>query len=415
MSSAWRGVLSAAVLLAPACKSNVINQTNTTNVFQSVIGQQGGRIDHPDGARLVFPAGALTTDTTIKISSYVAGDLALAGLVPPIPSTLANVTIANKVFAFEPHGQTFGADVVAVVPIAAPNAQAVLYRAEPGGAWAAMPDAVVGASYAQVSLRRFSFFFLGAPARATDGGTTEDPTPTDAGRPVPPSPPDAGEGGCAGPVDCPSGFDCVEVPGAPGGRACEPACPEAPLQPQAPPGDVRVTGSLQGFSSVPTADMAISATLTEDGPPNARWVRTMTLTATPWTSACEHQARAVTVLTPGGGDALVLRLRERSATRPASAYFPPGTYTLEGPVEVSVGGSEATSCGGLSGFGVPLQPGSSITLSEVNEASEGGPVTVSGTFDLRGVEGEGLTGEFRASVCNAEVQRRANCCVSSAR
>jgi hypothetical protein len=221
---------------------------------------------------------------------------------------------------------------------------------------------------------------------------------------VGPPPPDAGAEGCGGDTDCPISFACVEVFGAPGGQACEPTCPAAQLPAQVPPGSLQVTGSLPGFGAIPTADVVVSTSLTEDGSPDAPWVRTLTLTPTPWTSACEHQALDVTVLRPGE-PALVLTLTERSATRPASALFPPGTYAFGGPVELRVGGSETASGGTGSGLPVPLRPGESTTLVQATNL-------VRGTFELVGLEGR-LNGDFQARICNPVVQRRAACCVGT--
>src|SRR5262245_21812242 len=60
------------------------------------IGASGGTVTEATGAKVVIPAGALTTNVDIQVTKTSTG-------APALP---AGVTAAGSVFAFTPHGTT---------------------------------------------------------------------------------------------------------------------------------------------------------------------------------------------------------------------------------------------------------------------------------------------------------------------
>src|SRR5687768_5837426 len=66
-----------------------------------VIGAAGGTVTETSGAAVVFPAGAINTDTTFRIASDSTG-------APPVPSEL---TPAGSTFVITPHGGDFAQPV----------------------------------------------------------------------------------------------------------------------------------------------------------------------------------------------------------------------------------------------------------------------------------------------------------------
>jgi uncharacterized delta-60 repeat protein len=70
------------------------------------IGATGGTVTEASGAKVVIPAGALTTNIDIQVKQTSAG-------APALP---AGVTAAGAVFAFTPHGTTFAVPATITVP-----------------------------------------------------------------------------------------------------------------------------------------------------------------------------------------------------------------------------------------------------------------------------------------------------------
>src|SRR6187455_414378 len=70
------------------------------------IGTAGGTVTGPDGAKVVIPAGALTTSTDIKVEQTSAGS-------PALP---AGFTAVGSMFAFTPHGTQFALPATITLP-----------------------------------------------------------------------------------------------------------------------------------------------------------------------------------------------------------------------------------------------------------------------------------------------------------
>ena len=77
-----------------------------TSQSGTVVGAAGGTVAGPNGAKVVIPAGALATDTTILIEQTSAGS-------PPLPG---GFSVSGQMFAFTPHGTTFAVPVTLTLP-----------------------------------------------------------------------------------------------------------------------------------------------------------------------------------------------------------------------------------------------------------------------------------------------------------
>lgn len=121
------------------------------------VGPTGATVTSPNGTCAVIPAGALASVTDIRIA------VAAAGTAPAFPP--AGITPLGDINAFTPHGTTFSQPVTIRVPF---NPAAVpagttprLYRAEPGGSFAAVAGATVNGSFLEAQVSGFSFFGAG--------------------------------------------------------------------------------------------------------------------------------------------------------------------------------------------------------------------------------------------------------------
>jgi 6-phosphogluconolactonase (cycloisomerase 2 family) len=105
----------------------------------TTIGPAGGTAAGPDGAKVTVPAGALSADVTIAVQRDSSG-------APVIPAS--GVDTAGATFALLPHGTAFAQAATVTIPFDVDriptDADPTLYKAEPGGAFAAIPTTVNG-------------------------------------------------------------------------------------------------------------------------------------------------------------------------------------------------------------------------------------------------------------------------------
>lgn len=141
------------------CKSNNINDTTNNNTNNSsstaTIGPNGGSVSL-DGAEVKFPAGALSTNTSIT--------LAVAQNAPALPS---GYNLVGNVFAMEPHGIVFAGTVTVELPVGDAGAAALVYHATcPKGTTSAsscswdtlITDAAIRGSQAVFATPTFSLY-----------------------------------------------------------------------------------------------------------------------------------------------------------------------------------------------------------------------------------------------------------------
>ena len=205
-----------ALLAGASCeKSNTVNTTNNNyttinNITQSV-GLAGARVTSPGGAIADIPAGALTAEASISIGEVAP----TAASVPALPSGMA---LRSPIFAYEPHGLTFGGDVTLTLPHTAGTDAVQILRSDPNGAWQPLTGLGPLNGRAQATTRAFSFYavFTGGSG-PSDGGVTGGIDACGGDRP-----PCAAGLYCACPDGTPFAGSCEG--GAPACRACG-ACP----------------------------------------------------------------------------------------------------------------------------------------------------------------------------------------------
>jgi alpha-tubulin suppressor-like RCC1 family protein len=116
----------------------------------ALIGPAGGTINGSDGAKIVVPAGALATPTTLAIEQTTAG-------APALPS---GFVAAGKMFAFTPHGTTFTAPVTITIPIdpsGVPAGQSgSFYKTDGAGGWQRVAAATVAGNFVSAEVTSFS-------------------------------------------------------------------------------------------------------------------------------------------------------------------------------------------------------------------------------------------------------------------
>ena len=119
-----------------------------------VIGAAGGTVTEASGASVIVPAGALTTNTTIRIARDSTG-------APAIP---ADLTSAGSTYVITPHGGEFAEGVEVQLPL--PNVTLTPYqefkiaKAQPGGPWVVLEDTVVNEASLSAKVDSFSYFVV---------------------------------------------------------------------------------------------------------------------------------------------------------------------------------------------------------------------------------------------------------------
>lgn len=138
----------------------------------ATIGAAGGTVEGPDGARVVIPAGALTTDTLITVARRDAG---APGSDP------WGATRSGPLYEFTPHDLNFALPVTIRIPAAAVGSAADhgVFRASPLVDHWQEVDATLTSGYAEWPSRSFSWY--GATACAIAAG---NPDPYPCARPA---------------------------------------------------------------------------------------------------------------------------------------------------------------------------------------------------------------------------------------
>jgi uncharacterized delta-60 repeat protein len=117
----------------------------------TVIGAAGGTVTGPNGAKVVIPAGALSSETRINIEVVSTG-------VPALPAGYAS---KGQVFAFTPHGTTFAQPVTVTIPFdpaVVTTAHAPgFYKTNAQNQWGRIPNAVFDADSVSAQVTSFSF------------------------------------------------------------------------------------------------------------------------------------------------------------------------------------------------------------------------------------------------------------------
>ncbi len=111
----------------------------TVNASSGGIGPAGGTVNGFYGASVTVPAGALTTNVDIQIPRDGTG-------APVLPSS--GIDTAGAIYALLPHGTSFSSPATVHIPFDSTriptDAVPVLYKGEPGGAFAPIPTTVNG-------------------------------------------------------------------------------------------------------------------------------------------------------------------------------------------------------------------------------------------------------------------------------
>jgi uncharacterized delta-60 repeat protein len=117
---------------------------------QTGIGAAGGTVTGPDGAKVVIPAGALTTNIDIKVELSSAG-------APALP---AGFTAVGQMFAFTPHGTTFATPVTMTLPFdpaSVPAGRAPqFYKTNAQNQWEQVANATFDATSVSAPVTSFS-------------------------------------------------------------------------------------------------------------------------------------------------------------------------------------------------------------------------------------------------------------------
>lgn len=119
----------------------------------ATVGTAGGTVRAEDGAQVVFPKGALRSDTTIRIARDSTG-------APPLPPT---VVPAGAVYTITPHGGAFDEHAEVSIPVdpgeLAKEGQLLLVTAEPGDTqWRVLSGASLYDGKLRAPVMHFSFF-----------------------------------------------------------------------------------------------------------------------------------------------------------------------------------------------------------------------------------------------------------------
>ena len=111
--------------------------TSGGNTTSSGIDATGGTVNGYYSAKVLIPAGALATNTDIAITRDSSG-------APDVPTS--GVDTAGATYALTPHGTTFAQPATVSIPFDVDriptDATPVLYKAEQGGSFAAIPTTV---------------------------------------------------------------------------------------------------------------------------------------------------------------------------------------------------------------------------------------------------------------------------------
>ncbi|MFL6576343.1 MAG: hypothetical protein ACJ8MR_06990, partial [Povalibacter sp.] len=117
-----------------------------------VIGADGGTVTEVSGAQVIVPAGAIDTDTTIRIAMDSTG-------APALP---ADLTAAGNMYVITPHGGEFSAPVEVRIPAPnvtlQPNQLFKIAKAEQGGEWVVNDNTNLDQGTLSTTVDSFSYF-----------------------------------------------------------------------------------------------------------------------------------------------------------------------------------------------------------------------------------------------------------------
>ena len=130
----------------------------TPTVGSAVIGPAGGTVNGYYGAKIIIPAGALASPVTIGLARDSSNSPAFA---------VTDVDAVGATYELTPHGQSFTLPVTLHIPFdpeqVANDETPVLYKAEAGGAFAALPTTVNG-NFIEATITNFSWVMPASPA-----------------------------------------------------------------------------------------------------------------------------------------------------------------------------------------------------------------------------------------------------------
>ena len=117
-----------------------------------VIGADGGTVTEASGASVIVPAGALTTDATIRIAMDSTN-------APALPAGLVS---AGNTYVITPHGGDFAKPVEVRIPAPNvtlhPNQEIKLAKAQPGEGWVVLGDSELSEGVLSADVDSFSYF-----------------------------------------------------------------------------------------------------------------------------------------------------------------------------------------------------------------------------------------------------------------
>jgi uncharacterized delta-60 repeat protein len=127
-----------------------------------MIGPAGGTVTGPNGAKVVIPAGALTSDTLINITQTSAGS----------PVLLAGFSATGFMFEFTPHGITFAIPVTMTLPfngalVPAGNSPQ-FYKTNALNQWEQIANAIFGVDSVSAQVAGFSHATVVTPPLTRD-------------------------------------------------------------------------------------------------------------------------------------------------------------------------------------------------------------------------------------------------------
>lgn len=154
----------------PGCESNGGDDGQPRGVQQTV-GAAGGTVTHPDGAKVVIPAGALAGDVTIGIEATTAA------AAPPLPP---DFNPAGTMFVITPHGQVFSQPVELTVPFSAaqapPGVRLTFFKTTNGasGPWEEVTGTTSASGTVTGQVSTFSFGLAGFTPQFTATGQPQN-------------------------------------------------------------------------------------------------------------------------------------------------------------------------------------------------------------------------------------------------
>jgi len=136
----------------------LVTCVTATATGSAIVGPAGGTVDGHYGARMVVPAGALASTLTLGLARDSTDAPAFA---------VEEVGAVGAPYALTPHGTTFSAPVTVRIPFDPAQVPAgetpVLYKAEVGGSFAALPTTVDG-NFLETTVTSFSWVLPAAAA-----------------------------------------------------------------------------------------------------------------------------------------------------------------------------------------------------------------------------------------------------------